>query len=69
MEKPMLLAREDFINKLTILINESKLPAIILEPVLENVLSQTKVAINQQYIKEKEEYEKSISDIEKNKNE
>lgn len=65
----MLLAREDFIDKLTILINESKLPAIILEPVLENVLNQTKVAINQQYIKEKEEYEKSISDIEKNKNE
>lgn len=69
MEKPMLLTRKDFIDKLTILINESELPAIILEPILENVLNQTKAAINQQYIEEKEAYEKSISDIEKNKSE
>lgn len=65
MEKPMLLARKEFIDNLANLINTSKLPAIILEPILEDMLSQTKTAINQQYLTEKEEYEKSISDIKK----
>lgn len=69
MEKPMLIARKEFIDNLTNLINSSKLPAIILEPILEDMLNQTKTAINQQYLTEKEEYEKSISDIKKNKKE
>ena len=69
MDKPLLLVREDFIKNMTNLINNSKLPVIILEPILQVFLNQTKYAIKQQYDAEKEEYEKSISDIKKNKKE
>lgn len=69
MDKPLLLVREDFIKNMTNLINNSKLPVIILESILQDFLNQTKYAIKQQYDAEKEEYEKSISDIKKNKKE
>ncbi len=69
MDKPLLLVREDFIKNMTNLINNSKLPVIILEPILQDFLNQTKYTIKQQYDAEKEEYEKSISDIKKNKKE
>lgn len=57
MDKPLLLVREDFIKNMTNLINNSKLPVIILEPILQVFLNQTKYAIKQQYDAEKEAYE------------
>lgn len=61
MDKPVLLLREDFINDMTNLINNSKLPVILMEPILQDFLNQIKIAVMQQYNKEKAEYEKDKS--------
>lgn len=62
MNKPILLAREEMIKSLTSVINQSGVPLPMVEPVLEKLLTEVRMAVQQQYIKEKEEYEKSLKD-------
>lgn len=62
MNKPILLAREEMIQSLTSVINQSGVPLSMVEPVLEKLLTEVRMAVQQQYIKEKEEYEKSLKD-------
>lgn len=65
MEKPLLLVREEFMSDLADLINQSRLPFIIIEPILEKFLENARVGINQQLSDEKKRYEKYLKEKEK----
>ena len=45
MEKPLLLVREEFMSDLADLINQSRLPFVIIEPILEKFLENARGAI------------------------
>lgn len=62
MEKPLLLVREEFIEGLADLINQSRLPFIIIEPILNNFLENTRAGIQQQLSDEKNKYEKYLQE-------
>ena len=59
-EKPTLVARQEFVENLVNLINESGLPLIIVQPILDTVREDVGRVIKQQYENEKDQYEKSI---------
>jgi len=58
-EKPLLIAREEMAEEISLAINRSKLPLIVVEPVLELFLSETRALIRQEYEKEKAAYEQA----------
>ena len=60
MEKPLLLVREEFMSDLADLINQSRLPFVIIEPILEKFLENARGAIKQQLSDEKFRYEKYL---------
>ena len=66
MEKPILLVREEFTRNLLDLINKSKLPLILIEPILQKLLEDTRIGLQKQYKKEKEDYEKYLNEIKEN---
>ena len=47
-EKPITVARAEFINGVTMLINESGLPAFVIEPILKDMLYDIKVVAQKQ---------------------
>jgi len=49
MEKPVSVIRVEFIETMTKLINDSKLPPYILAPIFEDFLNQANVAAKRQY--------------------
>lgn len=55
-EKPTTIAREEFITNLVNLINESGLPAFVMEPILHNMLNEVQAIMNEQYEKDLEQY-------------
>lgn len=57
MEKPILIARAELAKDIADVINRSRLPLIIVEPILGDLLAEVQAKIQQQYEKEKEEYE------------
>lgn len=59
MEKPLSVAREDFVNELVELINNSGLPMFVVLDVLKGATEEVKDAAARQYEQEKMEYEKS----------
>ena len=59
-EKPLLIAREEMAEEIAQAIDRSKLPLIVVEPVLERFLSETRALIRQEYEKEKAAYEKAV---------
>lgn len=65
MEKPLLLVREKFMSDLADLINQSRLPFVIIEPILEKFLENARGAIKQQLSDEKFRYEKYLKEKEK----
>ena len=65
MEKPLLLVREEFMSDLADLINQSRLPFVIIEPILEKFLENARGAIKQQLSDEKFRYEKYLNEKEK----
>lgn len=69
MEKPLLLVREEFMSNLADLINQSHLPFIIIEPILEKFLENARIGIKQQLSDEKIRYEKYLKEKEKDKSE
>ena len=58
--KPVSVARYEFIEDLTALINGSNLPAFVVEPILKEMWLESKTATAKQYEIEKEMYEKSL---------
>lgn len=60
MNKPIMVSRQEFIENLVTLINQSNLPLIVIEPILQGVLSDVNKGIQQQYEKEKADYEEAL---------
>lgn len=60
MEKPIMLVRENFRCDMIKMIEESRLPLIVVEPILEKILESIRFSIQQQYEKEKQDYEKYL---------
>ena len=65
MIKPSTIVYEEFKQSLTKLINNSGLPAFIVELVLQDYLGEVKDVAQRQYQIDKAEYEKAL--VEKNK--
>lgn len=59
MEKPLSVAREDFVNELVELVNNSGLPMFVVLDVLKGATEEVKEAAARQYEQEKLEYEKA----------
>lgn len=55
--KPISLLREDFMNQFQDLLNNSNLPLIILEPIIEDTLRQIKTMNQQQLERDRTEWE------------
>jgi len=60
MNKPISVKYEEFKQGLLSLINNSGLPAFMIEPILQNYLAETQMLAKRQYELDKSEYEKSL---------
>lgn len=67
MNKPFTIIYEDFKQELANLINNSGLPAFIIETVLQNYLNETRAIAIKQYQIDKAQYEKSLLEEPKEK--
>lgn len=61
MNKPITVVYEELKQNMANLINNSGLQAFMIEPILQNFLNETRVAMQRQYQTDKAEYEKSLS--------
>lgn len=57
MEKSITIVCEEFKSNFANLINNSTLPACVIEPILENYLSEIKIIARKQYEIDKKQYE------------
>lgn len=64
MSKPLIMIYEDFKLELANLINNSGLPVFIIESVLQNYLSETRILMQKQYQFEKTQYERALQEAE-----
>lgn len=62
MNKPVSITKEEFTDKIVLLINECELPPILIEPVLENCLRQIRAINSAQLEKDKVEWSKYLKD-------
>ena len=62
MNKPIIILREEFINKLAADIKESGLPAFIVRPIIDDILTQVREAERDEYRIASEAYSKAIQD-------
>jgi preprotein translocase subunit SecB len=62
MNKPLSVVYEEFKQELANVINNSGLPPLMIEPVLQNFLSEARLAMQRQYQLDRAEYEKSLED-------
>lgn len=62
MNKPLLVERAEFTEKVVALVNNSNLPAVILLPIIENVAKELSALINTQYEQEKIAYQNAINE-------
>ena len=60
--KPLLVARQEFADKLTALINETSLPLVVIQPLVENLAKSIQSAVRQQYEAEKQEYQTAVNE-------
>ena len=58
--KPMSVLRQEFIERLVDDINKCQLPLFVIEPILQNILSEVKAAAQRQYEIEKAQYEQQL---------
>ena len=61
MNKPITVIYEDFKQGLTSLINDSGLPAFMIEPVLRDYLEEVRRVASQQYQSDKVQYESALA--------
>ena len=59
-EKPIMIARQDFIDKISNDINNCNLPLFIIEPILKDIYLEVKSLLQKQYEVEKIEYERKL---------
>lgn len=59
-KKPITLARQEFIDSLIKLCNDSGLPFFIIEDILKGIVQEVHIASVEQYKKDKEEYEQAL---------
>lgn len=62
--KPITLIRQEFVDTLVEEINNCQLPMFVIEPILQNLLNQVKVAAQEQYEAEKAQYEAELNKVE-----
>ena len=62
MNKPSTIIYEEFKQELANLINNSSLPAFIMESVLQNYLNEIRIIAQRQYQIDKDEYQKALKD-------
>lgn len=60
MNKPITILYEDFKKGLTDLINQSGLPAFVVETVLQSYLAETKMIVRKQYESDTQRYEEYL---------
>lgn len=66
MNKPITVMYEDFKQEMVSLINNSGLPAFMIEPVLRDCLDEVRLLAKKQYLTDKEQYENALSQDTKN---
>ena len=67
MNKPLTMIYDDFKAELTNLINNSGLPAFMLESILQNYLNEIRIIMQKQYQFDKSQYDKSLAEENANK--
>ncbi len=60
-QKPITVERNDFINGMTTLINESSLPPFIIEPILKDMLHDVKLMAQRQLENDTNEYQQRLA--------
>jgi hypothetical protein len=60
MNKPITVVYEDLKQKLANLINDSGLPAFIVESILRDYLNEVRIIVERQYKIDKAQYEESL---------
>ena len=60
--KPMSVARQEFIEQLVNDVNNCTLPLFVIEPILRDLLNVVKSAAQQQYEAEKAQYEQKLNE-------
>lgn len=61
-QKPMSVARKEFMDEVVKLVNESGLPLFVVEPILKELHGVVQMEAENQYQKEKEAYEKMLKE-------
>lgn len=62
MNKPIIILREELVNKLAADIKESGLPAFIVRPIIEDILTQVRGAERNEFQFASDAYSKAIQD-------
>ena len=62
MNKPLLVARQELVEKLVKDINESGVPLVVVHPLLQAIEGDVLASIQKQYEKEKAEYQESLKE-------
>ena len=62
MEKPFTIIYEEFKEELKTLINNSGLPACIIEPILDDYLTEIRIIAKKQYELDKKQYKSSVNE-------
>lgn len=60
--KPIMVAREEFAQRLADLCNDSGLPPVILQPLLEKAAAEVSRLAQEQYVRETEAYRKALQE-------
>ena len=63
--KPISVVRQEFIEQLIDTVNNCQLPMFVIEPILQDLLSQVKVSVKKQYEAEKAQYEMQLNELTK----
>ena len=61
--KPITLIRQEFVDALVDEINNCPLPMFVIEPILQDLLDQVKVAAQKQYEADKTQYEAQLNEV------
>ena len=62
--KPITLIKQEFVDTLVEEINNCQLPMFVIEPILQDLLDQVKVAVQKQYEADKAQYEAQLNAVE-----
>ena len=62
MQKPIALVRQEFIENLVKLINESGLPLMVIQPILKDMLEDVSRGMQREYEQAKASYTKALEE-------